>query len=878
MKQYSDITLRYIKVQRKRALLTVLGIVLSVALITSIGTMLMSMRDRLMRDEIKNNGDYHAVFLQVEGEKVSKLRNNVEVGNSALTVREGTGLLSQIDGEERKNNPESPFGRYLTVRSYDADAFKMFPVTLKEGRFPQNEKEIIVDYWVPDYLPQKPKVGDRISLDLGVRKSSSSGHILEDNSWSSDEVFEKKSTSEFTIVGLINPSFAWPSSYFSNGITFLDNRELAKDKKYNVFVKLNSVRDVYNRTKQIAADAGLTAIKGESGAVSFNIQYHDRLLRLSAQSMNRGMNKGLILTVAFIVILIIICTAAVIYNAFHISVLERISQFGILRCVGASPGQIRRTVLKEAGILSIIGIPLGLFCGVFAMKIVMHFITILKFDLLEDLKITVYPVVFIVSTLLGLFTVYLSAYGPARQAARVSPLEAVRNTGGFKKENFKKVKNSIFARAIFGTEGQIASKNLRRNKKRFRITVFSMIISIVLYIVFGSFVDFMFKMGVVDPKEEGDFAVWASGRDKGITQDIYRDLRNINGVEAVFKSFTMSHTVAVPENKINPEYIKLRIQYLSHEKGEEIELHNSEIKSYGDENLQEFTKYLKEGRIDKAAMDKGNGVLVVKTGMLYDESRRKNVKLDIVDYKLGDEIKIKVWKRSVEGKESKEDIRTVKVMGILERGVLGDDYNVNGGINIIATESVYEYVTGSDIFYRAVIKLENAEARDTVTAYLKQLRDKDSRYHYVDYHERAKEDRNAAIAISIFLYGFIAVIVLIGCLNIVNTISTNIILRTRELSVLKAVGMARGGIKKLICLEGIFYGTIAAFYGGIIGTALSYVLFKLMLNIREFEWAVPWNQIVIAVFGATLMALLSGYLPLRKINSGVIIDNIRMEE
>jgi putative ABC transport system permease protein len=878
MKQYSDITLRYIKIQKKRSILTVLGIVLSVALITSIGTMMMSMRDQLIKDAIKANGDYHAVFLQVERDKVSKLQNNVEVGSSAITVREGTGLLSEISEEERKKSYESPSGRYLTVRSYDADTFKMIPVTLKEGRLPQNEKEIIVDYWVPEQLPHKPKLGDKLSLDLGIRKGSISGHILEDGIWSSDEVFEKTETREFTIVGFINPSFAWPGSYFSNGITYLDKESLPEDKTYNVYVKLNSVKNTYNKTKIIAADAGLTAVKNHSGEAHFNIQYNDNLLRLSAQSINKSMNKGLTFTVIFIIILIMVCTVAVIYNAFHISVLERISQFGVLRCVGASPMQIKRIVLNEAAILSIIGIPLGLFFGIFAMRVVMYFITILRFELLENLKVSIYPSVFIVSSLLGLFTVYLSAYGPAKQAAKVSPLEAVRNAGGFKKENFKRMRNSFFAKAVFGTEGSIASKNLRRNKTRYRITVFSMIISIVLYIVFGSFVDFMFKMGVSDPQEQGDFSLWHNGRDSYISSEIYNDLKSFDGVDAVFKGLSKNLTVLITEDKLSSEYIKLKKQYSNFKNNEEIHLYNSELSAYGDDNLEEFSKYLKEGNINKEAMDRDNGVLIVKSSMVHDVSARKRIKLNIADYKLGDEVKITVSKYDPNKNERREEIKTVKVIGILERGILGNDYNLNGGINMVTTEAVYEYVTDINTSNRVIVKLGKDEAKEAVTAYLKELRDNDPSYHYVDYHQRAKEHRNAAIAVSIFLYGFIGVIVLIGCLNIINTISTNILLRTKELSVLKAVGMDKAGIKKLICLEGIFYGTISAFYGGIIGTGLSYLLFRLMDDIHGFDWAVPWSQIIIAVLGSTIIALIASYLPLRRINNGAIIHNIRMEQ
>jgi putative ABC transport system permease protein len=157
--------------------------------------------------------------------------------------------------------------------------------------------------------------------------------------------------------------------------------------------------------------------------------------------------------------------------------------------------------------------------------------------------------------------------------------------------------------------------------------------------------------------------------------------------------------------------------------------------------------------------------------------------------------------------------------------------------------------------------------------------DKDPKYQFMDVSVAIQEQMNMAVALSIFLYGFVGVITLIGCLNIINTISTNLLLRTRELAVMKAIGMTENGIRRLVCLEGIFYGIIAAFYGGIIGTLFSrYGMYNLLFKVRIFEWTIPWNHILTAITGAALIALIAGFIPLRRIYRGIIIENIRMEE
>lgn len=186
----------------------------------------------------------------------------------------------------------------------------------------------------------------------------------------------------------------------------------------------------------------------------------------------------------------------------------------------------------------------------------------------------------------------------------------------------------------------------------------------------------------------------------------------------------------------------------------------------------------------------------------------------------------------------------VRVMGILDRGILGNEYNENGGVLLITTEQVYQKLAGDNNYHRVTINLKEGASQEPVTNYLKQLNEEDHRYQYIRL-EQARRDRNSALAASFFLYyGFVVVIALIGSLNIVNSINTRLMLRTRELSIMQAVGMTGGGLRKLVCLEGIFYGVIAAVYGGLLGTGLSYLLLRFLILSREFEWAVPWNHIL----------------------------------
>lgn len=878
MKSYSDITYRYLKLQKKRSILTVIGITLSVALLTAIFTMMVSLRDNMIRDVIRTNGDYHARFVQVPGDKVNKLSMHVDISQYGVAKKVGTAIIYEED-EETIVNEKNKYN-YMIISSYDNEAFKMRSMKLKQGRLPQNPEELVIDISGLSSFKTAPKIGDKIKVPIGKRLDKTRKKEMEDNSWSSDEVFEKAGEKEYTVVGISDCRFMSGFGTIVYGATYLDSGFINNEEKYNVYVKLNSTKDVYNKLEKVGSETQLPSWGGK-GFQKYNIETNESLLRLYAQSLTPSTNEGVILVLIFIISLIIISTIAVIYNAFHISVVERISQFGILRCTGGSPKQIRNIVFKEAGILSLIGIPLGVAVGIGAMEIVMFIIGKLKYNLFgEDMRVVVSPLVFLLGAAIGIITVYLSAFGPARQAGRVSPLEAVRNTGEFKREKLKKVKRSRLAGLIFGIEGQLAYKNLRRNRKRFRITVFSMVISITLYIVFSSFIGFVSKSDAMGRLDNVDFIVGRpSSKTESIEDRVFNDIKDIPGVGNIYKYTNSGAYALIPTDKVNKNVEQVREGFGSRKIDNLTVLYNSRLLSYGNATLEELKTLLIEGNIDEETLNKEDGVIISKTGKFTDYKTNKVHMMDLADIKVGDTIKLNFNGDAMKYNSVKDiKLKEVKVLAIVERGLFYDGYNTNEGINIITTEEMIKKLTGIESYNNMYITLKNGADKEPVAKYLKELKEKDYTYSYSDLAEAAKEARQNAITIGIFMYGFVAVITLIGCLNIINTISTNLILRTRELSMLRAVGMAKGAIEKMICLEGIFYGIIAAVYGGLIGTSLSYILFKFMMRIREFEWTMPWNHIIAAVLGAIFVALVSGIIPLKKVNEGSIIDHIRMEE
>jgi putative ABC transport system permease protein len=374
----------------------------------------------------------------------------------------------------------------------------------------------------------------------------------------------------------------------------------------------------------------------------------------------------------------------------------------------------------------------------------------------------------------------------------------------------------------------------------------------------------------------GDFMIWhnASIVQEDLDDSVYRDLKELHGVAEVFYYNRYSMQIIVPEDKINPDFVKTS-GYAKHlQKGNVFELPNNILYGYENENLNAFKSSLKEGNIDIDAINKQNGVLIVQTSHVYKDESSNSTIMDIVNYGIGDEISV-----TANFPEENLDYTKVKVLGILEMSPIEDPYNFNEGIIMITTKEVYDRIQGTNYNPSFLIKCQQGHSLEDIRKYLKDLVDKHPSYTYIDRAKQAEEDRNAFATISIFLYGFVAVITLIGALNIINTISTNLILRTKELSMLKAVGMTQNGVKRMVSMEALFYGIIASIYGGIIGTGLSYLLYRFATQgIQDFPWTIPWSSILVSTAGATFIALVSGFFPLRRINKNNIVDNMRMEE
>lgn len=854
MKSYRQLTEKYLKEHKKRTALTLLGIILAIALFSAIGTLYYSWKDAVIKD-IKSRGNYEVMYSEISGDKVKSIVKNAEVLESGITESYGVGRM--INGEAKDS--------ILSISNYDENALNnIFNISIKEGRFPQNSNEIIVETKFMEDLKEK-LIGKEIKLEMKALNSKK----ISNNK-------EKK----FTIVG----SYDAKVSIKGNTYTALGcfNKEIDNQNKYNIYVNLKGKKNKVSTAIKIAKDNSLDTSDNNQ------ISYNDALLRMYGESQNSELREDMKQLIVFISIIIIICTIAVIYNSFSISVVERSKHFGMLRAIGATPKQIKNLVFKEAAIMGAIAIPLGVIVGYLGLYIIVKLIGNFSFGGFNNFKLGVYPKVLFICICLGAITIFLSVRGPAKLASKVSPIDAIRNTKNIKKEKIK-IRRMKVIKKLFGMEGELSYKNIRRNPKEFWVTIFSLVVSLVMFIVLTNMISVAKQVDTFDIRQKYyDSAIHSSNYQESFSPELLERIKNLDGVDKIFTPVITGRNIAIEGDKLAEKYIKQIGKSSDLEKipnSNFVLIKNVLVGAYDSNSLDKAKKHLLEGNVDEKLLD-DNGVLLVQRKKVIKEGRENYE--DFTKYKVGDKITIPVFK-SMGGMTTTNpetaardwvyqliktgQVNTFTVMGILDsEPIRGSEENHL--ISLIFSESVYRKTTG-DINHDGVyIKFKSEKYRENLNGYFEDLCASDKYLSYMDYY---KEKEGLYLGL-IFYYSFIVVIALVAIVNIINTININLLVKKREFGIYKAIGMTRKQFARLVILEGTLYGIIAAVVGTIVGTVLTLAL----IDGRNVNMGVLMNfnigLLICGVVGVILVTFLASLMPLRKLNKVNIVESLTMEE
>ena len=862
MQVLTKITIKNLKLNKKRTIGTLVGIILSVALICAVAGMATSLRQSLIQTASSNTGYWHLKLSNINKEDIEKLKNNRDIKD--LNIINDVGY-AKLENSQNENRP------YIHLYSLDEKSFNNMELELVEGTYPQNNNEIAISKSIIDDAQVDLKIGDTITFNIGDRyigdRMLSSGYEFEpaelmnepenvdlilsempEDSTKETDVERKEEikvnfTKEFTIVGIMSEneqpikpiSFMYDAGYacVTNG---LDEGET------NAYIAFKNPLDSETSIDEIL---GINLNSGEISEYRYSINYE--LLKWESFNTNLGDSSlNMMIAVVIIVIAIIILTSVYcIKNTFSISLTEKIKMYGMLSSIGATKKQIKKSVIQEGMILSLIGIPVGILVGILLVYILVIAVRGALSGILDIVvfKITLLPI--LISIILGIVTVYLSCLSAARKAKKITPLEAIKSSNDIKIKS-KKIKSPKIIKKIFGVGGVIAYKNLKRSKKKYRTTVISIAMSVFVFIASSTLINYAFEaMGGYYKDYDYNIKFSSTSSDGQELKQILND-ENFSNYTLLYK--TNSILKITDMSKLS-EFGKTVFIENDLYKNNEIP-----IEIYG-LNSEDFKEYLE------------------KLGVDYDKNKDKAVLLDYYSlYK--------------DGKTIKNRLLTYSPNDSISGNVEDKEFNVS--ISKI-TETVPDGLEGT-YFYSAVIVLNVDEYGNnfnfvpnmltTNSEEPDDLAKRSQKYDNMYVTNIASEVRfydSVRLVVYIFAYGFIGIITLIGVTNIFNTLTSNIDLRQREFAMLKSIGMTKKEFNKMINLETLFYSLKALIFGIVLGLIASFAIYKAFAQSLDYGFKIPMQAMLISILFVFVIVFIIMKFAIGKINKQNIIDTIRKE-
>lgn len=906
MNVFSKVTLESLKKNRTRTVVTIIGIMLSAAMICASTTFVSSMQNFVLRCEIYSSGDWHGAVYDAAYKDYEDIRDSGKVSSAAYAQVLG---YAKIDSA----NERKP---YLYVLGGDVASgyFDTMPVHLILGTLPKDSTEIIL----PEHLTSNGKVnytlGDTVTLDVGDRtldgrRLGQDTPVYTYDSETQVEVMsgerlENTEPRTYTVVGIYErPTFEDYSAPGYTALTAADTKS-ADQAPIHCYFKLHKPAGVYDFMREM----GYTQ--------EYRYAYNIKVLLYSGAAPFDSFLTAFYSLAAIIIALIVFGSVSLIYNAFSISVSERTRQFGLLSSVGATKKQLRRMVLFEALAVSIVGIPLGILVGIGGIGITLlligdKFSSIVRADI--PMRICVSWQAVLIAAAIALITVLISAWIPSKRATGVSAVEAIRQSMDIKVSG-RPVRTSKLAYKLFGLPGVLAGKHYKRNRKKYRTTVVSLFMSIVLFVSAAAFTDYMMESAEGGLASDQFDLIYAAESDasSAMTPDALLELlfseQNVTGGTYTKKQFL--------QGDISREYVTAMFAGRFADFGTERE--DATPKDLGISGYlyfvadTEFNRLLEKYNLKEADYydrDKPLGIALDRNIEL-DRRLEKYVTLDTLK---GDGCVIEgLYYVEIDGyyrKDSRIDENGNKVVFYQNRDNESDIIELPYGESFakytlrsektieeapffvsrstpVAINMIYPYSMLESVVPEAALnQFRNTEYFLTSSNHAASFENLAtmltenglSSRQLFDYAANAETNRNVITIIRVFAYGFIVLISLIAAANVFNTISTNISLRRREFAMLKSVGMTQKGFRRMMNYECLLYGSKALLLGLPVSCGITYLIYRAVTTAYETSFHLPWAAIGIAVLSVFLVVFATMMYSMSKVKKDNPIDALKNE-
>ena len=803
--------------------------------------------------------------------------------------------------EEAKQFEQAILNPYLglDILGVNKEDLKGYNFRLIDGRLPENENEIVL---------QKASKTSRYTFNIGTTITMNG--------------------KEYKIVGYVNNAFDSNDSEVNIGIVKIATEEEKKEavsKVFGIYIK-----DKGKKVKDTAEEISKT-LKENSKNGSIKMAVNKSLLRLQNANLQgyESSTDNVIATLEMMrnVLIVIVAVSGIIimYNSFNLSLVERRKQYGILKSLGIKNSSLYVMILFEALVLSVVGIVIGYICGMFGDYLVVGYINETMVNMMKGMGVeselqmsliftTNIHAFYIVALSTGI-TVLLAAMIPAIKSTRISPIENIRGKDDYV-VNTKKVKTSNISKKLFGIEFDLARKNMKRAKKRFRVATLSLAIAFILIFVIGTLgaqingqisllevqTNSIFKNGNIVEMTHLNIVHKEGSVNKSDVKYSEKDVQEMIkfGIEDYTKQIESKDSL-----KVNRTVLASAIEHLEKvdNKGELLKTITDNylkknFKSSDDNSRQkaktkiliQFVTSKNYNNKDKFGLDeiKDNEAYLSNVEVLEENGM-------LLEKPIFDESKIIGKEFEINGNKLKVAKAPVNTELKLTAGSSNVTYvqayvNEKTFANIVRNE---EHGMGFSGFYQSDLKGDK-KIEDIMKKQQQENLEKEYDFGKLQMFTETIMTPAGVIGmikgmITIFqllLYGFLILVILMSVVNIFTTITINILLRSRELAILKSVGMSDKQFDKMLrgenyiaCLRSIIFGTVVSL---ILLFVTKVIIDKGQVNI-DFRFIADMlgsiNYIALAisiilVYGITFV---STFFAKRSIKSQDIVEVIRRD-
>lgn len=811
------------KANKKRNIIAILAIILTTVLFTTLFTVGISIKKTTEYSTMRMVGStYHGTIKNLKLEQFNKIKENKLIDNYGVNVYLGKANNTEL----LKRNFEIRWGDNKDIeKSFSS------PIT---GNMPTEKNEILVDKIFLEMMGLSNEIGQEVTISYDL------------NGENINEKFIISGVYEGEIVAKASTIYV-SQKYIEDVLKNIDQDKLKENKSLvgliNLDINFSSELKIEDKLQKLIVEAGYNFDEIEYG------------VNWAFSSTSTEKDFGSIIGIIGFILLIMSSGYLIIYNVFYISIVKDIRFYGLLKTIGTTKKQIGNIIRRESLQLSIVGVPLGLIIGYFIGVVIMPIVGGMMDS--KYIETSANPVIFIVSAVFAIITLFISNLKPIKIAATVSPIEAMKYTGVESKS--KKVKKSKKGAKI----NRMALANIFRDKIKTIIVIASLAISMILlnavYSLISGFDMDKYLINSIASDFTIESTVTMDNSDNGITGDVESTLENNQNIEELRKIYYRQDYEKI--NNKAMEYLNKKVKELDGgvKTAVSISIENQELINtfFGIDNElgKILEKYIIEGKFEEEKFKSGRYVVV-----------EKNIVIGSI-YKVGDKIELE---------DKNGEIREYTVMAVVEElpeYLRVDMSNIELTIYMNSTELKENFENTKLI--RGLFDVKEG-SNNKVEELLKEIIKENKTLDYKAKSILEDGFKGMVKTYETVGYGLSLILGLIGVLNFFNVIVTNILSRRREFAMLRSIGMTKKQINKMVTLEGFYYGAVTSIVVLILGTPLIYLGVNLFAQgLDYFTYKFTILPLIICIPILFLVFMLLPKCILKKINKESIIEGIK---